>query len=73
MASAFLGKYVSITAVDLIQWKKLYLQNFMNLIQWKPDLILYRSIRIITVASYPGSSPEIQGESLEDLITCPMT
>jgi len=29
VASAFLGKYASITAVDLIQWKKL---NFRNLI-----------------------------------------
>ena len=28
MASAFLGKYVSDTAVDLIQWKKLNFRNF---------------------------------------------
>ena len=49
MASAFLEKYDCITAVDLIQWKKLDSRNF--LIYRKPDLklILYRSIRIMIV------------------------
>ena len=28
MASAFVGKYASVTAVDLIQWKKLDSRNF---------------------------------------------
>ena len=49
MASGFLEKYDCITAVDLIQQKKLDSRNF--LIYQKPDLklILYRSIRIVTV------------------------
>ena len=47
MASAFLGKYASITAVDLIQRKKLNFRNFYesNLTEARFD----RSIRIITV------------------------
>ena len=49
MACAFLGKYSSITAVDLIQRRNWILGIFMNLILRKPESILYRSIRIMTV------------------------
>ena len=41
MASAFLGKHASITAVDLIQRKKL---EFLSLNQRKPDLKLFNSL-----------------------------
>ena len=47
MASAFLGKYASITAVDLIKRKKLDFWNFYG----SQIFILYRSIRIMTVRS----------------------
>ena len=53
MASAFLGKCASVTAVDLIQRKKLNFRNFYesNLTEARfGNLILYRCIRIITVA-----------------------
>ena len=34
VSSAFLGKCASITAVDLIQWKKIwFVEGFMNLSQ----------------------------------------
>jgi len=49
MAIAFLGKYASIIAVDLIQWKKLDSWNF-----YESNLnyvILYHSIREMTVQS----------------------
>ena len=42
MASAFLEKYASITAVDLIQWKKLNFRNFYE--SRKPDLKLFNSL-----------------------------
>ena len=47
MASAFLGKYPSITAVDLIRRKKLDFWHFYK----SQIFILYRSIRIMTVRS----------------------
>ena len=50
MASAFLRKYAFITAVDLIQWKKLDFWNFYESNLAKARLlILYCSIRIMTV------------------------
>ena len=53
MASAFLGKYASVTAVDLIQRKKLNFRDFYesNLTEARFEiiLILYRSIRIIFI------------------------
>ena len=52
MASLFLGKCASITAEDLIQRKKLDSRNFYesNLTEARFEIIiLYRSIRIITV------------------------
>ena len=55
MASAFLGKYASITltAVDLIQRKELNFRNFYesNLTEARFE-ILYRSVRIITVTFF---------------------
>ena len=41
MASAFLGKYASITGVDLIQWKKLDFRNFYesNLTEARIEII----------------------------------
>ena len=49
--SAFLGKYASITVVNLIQWKKLYFQNFhdSNLMEARFE-ILYCFIRIMRVS-----------------------
>ena len=44
MASAFLGKYASITAVDLIQRKKLDSRNFYESNLTKPDLKLFDSL-----------------------------
>ena len=52
MASAFLGKNASITAVDLIQQKKLDFQTYYecNLMEARLEIVnLYRSIRIMTV------------------------
>ena len=46
-ASAFLGKYASTTAVDLIQRKKLDFWNFYG----SQIFILYCFIRIMTVRS----------------------
>ena len=59
MASAFLGKYASVTAVDVILRKKLNFRNFYesNLTEARFDyLILYRSIRIITVPVTVGKA-----------------
>ena len=47
MGSAFLGKYASVTVVDLIQQKKLDFCNLYDEI-WK-YFLLYRCIRIMTV------------------------
>ena len=49
--SAFLGKYASITVVNLIQRKKLYFQNFRdsNLMEARFE-ILYCFIRIMRVS-----------------------
>ena len=46
MASAFLGKYASITAVDLIQWKKLDSQNFYesNLTGARLEIIYFSTV-----------------------------
>ena len=44
MASAFLGKYASFTAVDLIQRKKLDSWNFYESNLMKPDLKLFNSL-----------------------------
>ena len=52
MASVFLGKYASITAVDLIQRKKLDFRNFYESNLTESRLVfLYHSIRIMTVLS----------------------
>ena len=46
MASAFLGKYASITAVDLIQQKKLNFQNFYesNLMEARFEIISFSTV-----------------------------
>ena len=46
MASAFLGKYASITAIDLIQPKKLDSQNFYesNLMEARFEIILFSTV-----------------------------